>query len=212
MKQTPQYIYGIHTCNAQLKLDPKSINTIYVKKLPHNKSIQNLIDKVEEYDLSRDVLLPKFNIPESFNSKSKSSEEIENEYLKFLTYQGVKSCYETVSKDLDDRILFELDVIKLLFGFNFSFLGVIEVFSQMGLLFIRVCIFRVSTLDNIELRNEALSSNLIFIRGLIILLAVSEYILNCHDYLTLIGSLFSFLLIIIFRLLIKGILAFFEKF
>ena len=75
-------------------------------------NIKELIDKVEEYDLSRDVLLPKFNIPESFNSKSKSSEEIENEYLKFLTYQGVKSCYETVSKDLDDRILFELDVIK----------------------------------------------------------------------------------------------------
>ena len=43
MKQAPQYIYGIHTCNAQLKLDPKSITTMYVKKLPRNKSIQNLI-------------------------------------------------------------------------------------------------------------------------------------------------------------------------
>ena len=43
MKNTPQYIYGIHTCNAQLKLDPKSITAIYFKKFPHNKSIQNII-------------------------------------------------------------------------------------------------------------------------------------------------------------------------
>ena len=47
MKQAPQYIYGIHTCNAQLKLDPKSITTMYVKKLPRNKSIQNLITSPE---------------------------------------------------------------------------------------------------------------------------------------------------------------------
>mgnify|MGYP001219159152 CR=1 FL=1 len=52
MKQTPQYIYGIHTCNAQLKLDPKSINTIYVKKLPHNKSIQNLITNPDVSDIN----------------------------------------------------------------------------------------------------------------------------------------------------------------
>ena len=52
MKQKPQYIYGIHTCNAQLKLDPKSINTIYVKKLPHNKSIQNLITNPDVSDIN----------------------------------------------------------------------------------------------------------------------------------------------------------------
>lgn len=52
MKQTSQYIYGIHTCNAQLKLDPKSVTKIYVKKLPHNKSIQNIISNPDIADLN----------------------------------------------------------------------------------------------------------------------------------------------------------------
>ena len=52
MKQTPQYIYGIHTCNAQLKLDPQSINTIYVKKFPHIKSIQNFITNTDVSDIN----------------------------------------------------------------------------------------------------------------------------------------------------------------
>lgn len=51
MKETPQYIYGIHTCNAQIKLDPKSIITVYVKKLPRNKSIQNIISNLNISDI-----------------------------------------------------------------------------------------------------------------------------------------------------------------
>ena len=38
--------------------------------------------------------------------------DLENEYLKFLTFEGVKTHYKELGKDLEERILFELNVIK----------------------------------------------------------------------------------------------------
>ena len=72
-------------------------------------NISELVDKVEFYDLSREVLLPKFSIPDNFKSKSN---DIENEYLKFLTYEGADHKYEKINDDLKEKIDFELGVIK----------------------------------------------------------------------------------------------------
>ena len=72
-------------------------------------NISELVEKVEFYDLSRDVLLPKFSIPENFKSKS---DDIENEYLKYLTYEGANEKYENINDDLKEKIDFELGVIK----------------------------------------------------------------------------------------------------
>ena len=73
-------------------------------------NISEIVDKIEVYELARDVLLPKFTIPESYESDSK--EDLENEYLKFLTFEGAKNHYEQIDNDLEERILFELNVIK----------------------------------------------------------------------------------------------------
>ena len=51
MKETFQYIYGIHTCNAQLKLDPNSINKVFLKKPPYNNHLQTIFDKCESLGL-----------------------------------------------------------------------------------------------------------------------------------------------------------------
>ena len=72
-------------------------------------NISELVDKVEFYDLRRDVLLPKFSIPDNFKSKSN---DIENEYLKYLTYEGADHKYEKINDDLKEKIDFELGVIK----------------------------------------------------------------------------------------------------
>ena len=72
-------------------------------------NISELVEKVEFYDLSREVLLPKFSIPENFKSKS---DDIENEYLKYLTYEGANEKYENINDDLKEKIDFELGVIK----------------------------------------------------------------------------------------------------
>ena len=73
-------------------------------------NISEIVDKIEVYELARDVLLPKFTIPESYESDSK--EDLENEYLKFLTFEGAKNHYEQIDNNLEERILFELNVIK----------------------------------------------------------------------------------------------------
>jgi DNA polymerase-3 subunit alpha len=79
-------------------------------------SIQNILDitdKIEEYELARDVLLPKFTIPDVFIKESKSAKkDVENEYLKYLTLLGAEKRYQKIDSELNERILFELNVIK----------------------------------------------------------------------------------------------------
>ncbi|NNL15736.1 MAG: DNA polymerase III subunit alpha, partial [Flavobacteriaceae bacterium] len=67
-------------------------------------NIQEVLDKIEPFQLSRDVLLPKFDIPAKF--------ENEDEYLRHLTYEGAKKRYSEVTGQIKERIDFELDVIK----------------------------------------------------------------------------------------------------
>ena len=79
-------------------------------------NIQEIVDKVEAYQLARDVLLPAFNIPDQF----KHEEDIvdggkrgENAYLKHITYEGAKKRYgEDLSDEIKERIDFELAVIE----------------------------------------------------------------------------------------------------
>ena len=63
----------------------------------------DLADSVESYELNRSVLLPRFDIPEGFAD--------ENAYLRYLTMEGAKRRYGTVSPGLQERIDFELQTI-----------------------------------------------------------------------------------------------------
>ncbi len=74
-----------------------------------------IVSKVEVFDLNNEVLLPKFEIPEKFidsddeNDKGKRGE---NKYLRYLTYLGAEKRYGKLDKFLKDRIEFELETIK----------------------------------------------------------------------------------------------------
>jgi DNA polymerase-3 subunit alpha len=67
-------------------------------------NIQEVVDKVEAYQLAREVLLPKFDIPSEFDN--------EDDYLKHLTYEGANKRYEELTEAIKERIDFELSVIK----------------------------------------------------------------------------------------------------
>ncbi|HAQ72337.1 MAG TPA: DNA polymerase III subunit alpha [Flavobacteriales bacterium] len=67
-------------------------------------TVSEIVDKIEEFKLGRDILLPKFEIPEDF--------EGENEYLAHLTYEGAKKKYGEITPEIKERIDFELSVIK----------------------------------------------------------------------------------------------------
>ncbi len=63
-------------------------------------NIQEIVDKIEPYELARDVLLPAFDIPEEFlfeEDKVDGGKRGENEFLRHLTYEGAKKRYGEIT-------------------------------------------------------------------------------------------------------------------
>ena len=78
------------------------------------ENITEIVDKIEVFTLNRDVLLPKFDIPEEFinpeDNKDGGKKRGES-YLKHITYEGAKKRY-TEPDEIKERIDFELDTIE----------------------------------------------------------------------------------------------------
>ncbi|MEE2616565.1 MAG: DNA polymerase III subunit alpha [Bacteroidota bacterium] len=78
-------------------------------------NIIEVVNKIEEYTLSNQVLLPKFDIPPDFiddKDEKDGGKRGENSYLRHLTYIGAKKRYGKISLELEARIEFELETIK----------------------------------------------------------------------------------------------------
>jgi DNA polymerase-3 subunit alpha len=78
-------------------------------------NIQEIVDKVEIYSLYRDVLLPKFEIPNEFinpDDENDNGVRGENAYLKYLTIEGAKRRYGEITSSIQERIDFELLTIS----------------------------------------------------------------------------------------------------
>jgi DNA polymerase-3 subunit alpha len=63
-----------------------------------------IFDKVESLSLTRDVLLPAFPVPLGFASQ--------DDYLRHLAFEGAKQRYGHITADIEERLNFELGVIK----------------------------------------------------------------------------------------------------
>ena len=75
-------------------------------------NIQEIVDKVEVFDLAREVLLPKFEIPNDFKIRQEFKNNVkENAYLRFLTLEGAKKRYGEINDAIKERLNFELEVI-----------------------------------------------------------------------------------------------------
>ncbi|MFN7912677.1 MAG: DNA polymerase III subunit alpha [Bacteroidota bacterium] len=89
---------------------------------------QEIVDKIENYKLGRDVLLPKFKIPVEFederdkdpNDEGKGNRG-ENAYLKNLTFEGAKKRYPNMAPEIKERLDFELATMERM-GFPGYFL------------------------------------------------------------------------------------------
>jgi DNA polymerase-3 subunit alpha len=78
-------------------------------------NIQEIIDKVEIYSLYRDVLLPKYDIPEEFiNPEDEVDNGVrgENAYLRHLTMVGAEKRYGELTPAIQERLDFELLTIS----------------------------------------------------------------------------------------------------
>ena len=100
-----QYYYKSSDEMKELFYDlPEAINNVF-----------EVVNKIEEYTLSNQVLLPKFDIPTDFiddKDEKDAGKRGENSYLKHLTYIGAKKRYGKISAELKTRIEFELETIK----------------------------------------------------------------------------------------------------
>ena len=77
-------------------------------------NIQEVVDKVEPYELARDVLLPEYDIPEEFldaKDKEDGGKRGENAFLRHLTYIGAEKRYGDITDEIKERLDFELSVI-----------------------------------------------------------------------------------------------------
>jgi DNA polymerase-3 subunit alpha len=78
--------------------------------------VQEVVNKIEAFDLARDVLLPAFTIPEEFiveEDKTDAGKRGENAYLRHITYVGAKKRYgENIDEKIKERLDFELSVIE----------------------------------------------------------------------------------------------------
>ena len=78
-------------------------------------NLHEIVEKVEPFDLARDVLLPKFDIPDEFKvaeDNEDGGKRGENAYLRHITYEGAKKRYGEITPEITERIDFELATIE----------------------------------------------------------------------------------------------------
>jgi len=78
-------------------------------------NLSEIVAKIEIYDLAREVLLPKFEIPQEFlvsEDDNDSGKRGENAFLKHLTLIGANKRYVEITDEIQERIDFELLTIQ----------------------------------------------------------------------------------------------------
>ncbi len=68
------------------------------------ENINEVVNKVDPYELDSDVMLPAFDVPEEFDS--------EYDYLRHLTFEGAKKRYGEITDEVRERLEFELETIR----------------------------------------------------------------------------------------------------
>ncbi len=68
------------------------------------ENTREIADKVEDYELDSEPLMPDFPLPEGFDD--------EDGYLRHITYEGAKRRYGEITDEVRERLDFELSVIK----------------------------------------------------------------------------------------------------
>ena len=76
-------------------------------------NVAEVVAKIEKYKLDHSPIMPDFELPEGYTDK--------DEYLRFLTYEGAKKRWETLTPEHTERIDFELQTIAKM-GFPGYFL------------------------------------------------------------------------------------------
>jgi DNA polymerase III subunit alpha len=112
-KRGREFRYGLPNDQYYLKT-PGEMAKLFSDLPLAISNTREVADKCEQYKLSREVLLPKFDIPEQFldiQDEADSGKRGENNYLRHLTYVGAEKRYGTITDEIKERLDFELATI-----------------------------------------------------------------------------------------------------
>ncbi len=94
----------LHYSGEEYLKSPEEMAKLFPEIPEALANTQEIVEKVEDYDIHSEIILPTFPLPEGFES--------EDDYLRHLTYEGAKKFYPEITDDIRERLDFELNVIK----------------------------------------------------------------------------------------------------
>ena len=112
-KRGKEFRQGLPNNQYYLK-SPVEMATLFADLPEAIINTRHIADSCEPYKLSREVLLPKFDIPTEFQDaidETDGGKRGENNFLRHLTYLGAEKRYGTISDEIRERLDFELATI-----------------------------------------------------------------------------------------------------
>ncbi len=113
-KRGREYRFGFPNEEFYIKT-PEEMKKLFADLPEAITTTAELAAKIERYELARDVLLPKFEIPTEFQDPQDEvdgGKRGENNYLRYLTYEGAKKRYSEITEEIRERLDFELETIE----------------------------------------------------------------------------------------------------
>ncbi|WP_297335988.1 DNA polymerase III subunit alpha [Algoriphagus sp.] len=113
-KRGREFRYGFPNDEFYLK-SPEEMKKLFADLPEAIECTHEIVEKIEAYKLAREVLLPKFDIPDEFKHPEDDQDggkRGENAYLRHLTYEGAKKRYSEITPEIQERLDFELETIE----------------------------------------------------------------------------------------------------
>ena len=113
-KRGREFRYGLPNDEFYLK-SPEEMKKLFADLPEAIECTHEIVEKIEGYKLAREVLLPKFDIPEEFKDPQDEvdgGKRGENAFLRHLTYEGAKKRYKEITPEIQERLDFELETIE----------------------------------------------------------------------------------------------------
>ena len=113
-KRGREFRFGFPNDEFYLK-SPEEMKQLFADLPEAIHCTQEIVEKCEAYKLAREVLLPKFDIPEEFKHPEDATDggkRGENAYLRYLTFEGAKKRYPELNAEIQERLDFELKTIE----------------------------------------------------------------------------------------------------
>ncbi len=95
---------GLHYTGNEYLRTPDEMAEIFADIPEAIENTQEIVAKIEDYNLNRPVSLPNFEVPEGFDDQQS--------YLEHITWEGAKKRWAEITPEIHERIEFELSTVK----------------------------------------------------------------------------------------------------